>query len=85
MYLFRLISTYLYLMETLGMGDVKISTLIEFIVGTLDVFLAILFGFLIVVIIYILLITARLHKRKSYLPFGPKLVFDMIIYLIYLL
>ena len=38
MYLFRLISTYLYKMETLGMGDVKLSTLIGFIVGTLDVF-----------------------------------------------
>jgi len=83
MYFLRLVSSYLYKKETLGIGDVKLSFLIGFIVGTLDVFLAIFFGFLIALIMFILSFIARLQRRESYIPLGPYLVFGMSIYLIY--
>lgn len=83
MYVLRMLTSKLYKKETFGLGDVKISLLVGFIIGSWEAFIAIFFGFFIAAVLFAFLIMLRVQKRHSYLPFGPYLVFGMVIYLIY--
>jgi leader peptidase (prepilin peptidase)/N-methyltransferase len=82
MYILRLITTKLYKKETFGLGDIKLSALIGFIIGSWSAYIAIFFGFILAAIIFTFLISFRIHNKNEYLPLGPYLVFGMVIYLL---
>ena len=83
MYVLRMVTTKLYKKETFGLGDVKLSILIGFIIGYWDAFIAIFFGFVLAAVIFAFLIITRLQKKDSYLPFGPYLIFGMVFYILF--
>ena len=83
LFVLRLITTKIYKKETFGLGDVKLSFLIGYMVGGWDAFVAIFFGFVLAAFIFGFLIISRLQKRDAYLPFGPYLIFGMIVYIMY--
>lgn len=83
MYVLRMVTSKLYKKETFGLGDIKLSTFIGFVIGYWDAFIAIFFGFILAAFIFAFLIITRLQKRDAYLPFGPYLIFGMIIYILY--
>jgi len=83
MYVLRMVTSKIYKKETFGMGDIKLSALIGFIIGHWDAFIAIFFGFIIAAVIFTFLIITRLQKKDAYLPFGPYLIFGMILYTMY--
>ncbi len=83
MYVLRMVTTKIYKKETFGMGDIKLSVLIGFIIGYWDAFVAIFFGFVLAAVIFSILIITRLQKKDAYLPFGPYLIFGMIFYIMY--
>jgi leader peptidase (prepilin peptidase)/N-methyltransferase len=83
MYVLRMVTTKLYKKETFGLGDVKLSILIGFIIGYWDAFIAIFFGFVLAAVIFAFLIISRLQKKDAYLPFGPYLIFGMVFYILF--
>jgi leader peptidase (prepilin peptidase) / N-methyltransferase len=83
MYVLRMVTSKIYKKETFGLGDIKLSALIGFIVGYWDAFIAIFFGFILAAVIFTILIITRLQKKDTYLPFGPYLILGMILYIMY--
>ena len=83
MFVLRMITTKIYNKETFGLGDIKLSALIGFVIGGWDALIAIFFGFILAAVIFSFLILTKIKKRDAYLPFGPYLIFGMIIYIIY--
>lgn len=83
MYLLRLITTKIYNRETFGLGDIKLSALIGFIIGLCESFIALFFGFFLAAIVSSILLITGLRRKDAYLPFGPYLIFGMIIYFLY--
>jgi len=83
LYILRMITSKIYKKETFGLGDIKLAALIGFIIGKLETFLALFFGFFIAAVIFILLIITGVKKRDAYLPFGPYLIFGMVVCLIW--
>ena len=83
MYVLRMVTSKLYKKETFGLGDIKLSALIGFVIGYWDAFIAIFFGFILAAFIFAFLIVTRLQKRDAYLPFGPYLIFGMVLYILY--
>ena len=83
MYVLRMVTSKIYKKETFGLGDIKLSALIGFIVGYWDAFIAIFFGFILAAVIFTILIISRLQKKDAYLPFGPYLIFGMIFYILF--
>jgi len=82
LFLLRYITSKLYAKETFGMGDVKLGALIGFLIGSLNAYIAIFFGFIIAAVIFSFLIVLKKVNRNSYMPFGPYMVFGMLVFLL---
>jgi len=82
MYILRMITSIIYKKETFGLGDIKLSALIGFLVGQWETFIALFFGFFIAAVVFSFLMIIGLKKRDAYLPFGPYLIFGMVLYLL---
>jgi len=65
------------------MGDVKLGTLIGFLLGWKPALLAIFFGFVIAGLIILILGIARKIDRLTYIPFGPFLVAGMVTHVLF--
>jgi leader peptidase (prepilin peptidase)/N-methyltransferase len=83
LFVLRLLTTKIYKKETFGLGDVKLSFLIGYIIGGWDSFVAIFFGFVLAAFIFGFLILSKLQKKDAYLPFGPYLILGMVVYILY--
>jgi len=82
-FLLRFVTSKIYKKETFGLGDIKLGALIGFFVGSMKSFIAIFFGFIIAAIIFLMLIALKKVKRDTYMPFGPYIVFGMVVFLFY--
>ena len=76
-------SKYVFHREAFGFGDVKLGTLLGFILGWKPALLAIFFGFVIAGFVIAILAVMKKLKRNSYIPFGPFLILGMITYLFF--
>lgn len=83
LFLIRIGSKYIYKKEAFGFGDVKLGTLLGFILGWKAALLAIFFGFVIAGFTILILAIFRKIKRKSYIPFGPFLIVGTVTYLFF--
>jgi len=83
MYILRMITSKIYKEETFGLGDIKLAALIGFIIGNWETFIALFFGFFLGAIVSSFLLITGLRKRDAYVPFGPYLIFGMVIYFLY--
>ena len=83
MYILRMITSKMYKKETFGLGDIKLTALIGFIIGTWETFIVLFVGFFIAVLVFFILMITGLKKRDVYLPFGPYLIFGMLVYVIW--
>jgi leader peptidase (prepilin peptidase)/N-methyltransferase len=76
-------SYFIYHKEGFGLGDVKLGTVIGFILGWKAALIALFFGFLLAGIVILFLALIRKIERKSYIPFGPFMISGMFTYLFF--
>jgi leader peptidase (prepilin peptidase)/N-methyltransferase len=78
----RFVSNVIYKKEAFGLGDVKLGTLMGFLLGWDGALLAIFLGFCIASVIIILLLIKKKVQRHSYIPLGPFMILGMLTYLL---
>jgi len=76
-------SSFVFKKEGFGMGDVKLATLIGFLIGWKSAILSIFFGFVLAGLVITILMAGGWFKRKSYIPFGPFIISGMLTHLLF--
>ncbi len=61
-----------------GLGDVKLLVSVGLLVGPLRMFSGVVYGALVAGVVIVVLLAARRITLKSYIPFGPFLIFGAI-------
>lgn len=61
-----------------GLGDVKLLVSVGLLVGPLRMFSGVVYGALVAGVVIVVLLAARRISLKSYIPFGPFLIFGAI-------
>jgi leader peptidase (prepilin peptidase)/N-methyltransferase len=79
----RFFSNLIYKKEAFGWGDVKLGTLLGFLLKWDGALLAIFFGCCIASLISIFLLIKRIVHRYSYIPMGPFMVLGMLTYILW--
>jgi len=83
LYILRFAAQFIFKKESFGLGDVKLGSLIGFILGWKAALIAIFFGFLIAGMVIIIFFCLRKISRGSYIPFGPFMILGMVTYLLW--
>jgi leader peptidase (prepilin peptidase)/N-methyltransferase len=79
----RLLSNLIYKKEAFGWGDVKLGTLMGFLLKWDGALLAIFLGCCIASLIIIFLLIKKKVKRHSYIPLGPFMILGMLTYILW--
>ena len=81
LYLVRFIANVIYKKEALGLGDVKLSVVLGFLLGWSGALLSIFLGFCIASVFILILMVSKKVQRRSYIPLGPFMIFGMVAYI----
>jgi leader peptidase (prepilin peptidase)/N-methyltransferase len=83
LFLLRIGSKKLFKKESFGIGDIKLGTLIGFLLGWQQALIAIFFGFCIAAFTIAIFYALKGIKKNMYIPFGPFMIGGMIVYIIW--
>ncbi len=71
LYILAFIGNALFKKESMGMGDVKLASVLGFFMGWKSVLFALYFGFLLAALYYIIIKFSKKEPIDNYIPMGP--------------